>query len=64
MSVHETMWNELKNRVSLNISKQITQEDMISFMNALESHFKDDIDKEVMEQVKELKEQEKKDKTK
>ena len=55
MSIYETMWNELKNRVNLNISKSIPKEDIISFMNALEEHFNDDIIEEALKENKKKK---------
>jgi hypothetical protein len=36
---YEEMWNELKQRVNLNISQQIPTNDLLQFMNALEEHF-------------------------
>ncbi len=45
-NVYETMWNELKNRVSLNISQEIPVTDMIRFINALEEHFQQEIKEE------------------
>jgi hypothetical protein len=56
MTIYEKMWNELKNRVAINISQNIPVVDLITFMNNFEEHYKDDIINEAMvEQEKENK---------
>lgn len=59
MSAYETMWNELKNRVSLNITQSIPIKDMLNLMAAYEEHFKEQLEKELIDEVKQLKEEQK-----